>query len=79
LPVHFVDKVDAQKFVSPNEPRACFITSNELNLIPVPKESTQMKIWGWSYNRELSSRLAIDVQSAEAVLTYKRYADRDVP
>lgn len=53
LPVHFVDKVDAQKFISPNEPRACFITSNELNLIPTPKESTQMKIWGWSYNPEL--------------------------
>ena len=54
LPVHFVDKVDVQKFVSTNEPKACFITSNEVNLIPIPKESTQMEIWGWSYNREIT-------------------------
>jgi hypothetical protein len=57
LPVHFVDKVDAQRFISPNEPRACFITSNELNLIPTPKESTEMKIWGWSYNREITPNI----------------------
>lgn len=53
LPVHFVDKVDLKKFVSLNWPRACFITNNELNLIPTPKEDTEMQIWGWSYNWEL--------------------------
>lgn len=56
LPVHFVDKVDVNKFADPWEPRACFITRTELNLIPAPKTSTNMQIWGFNYNWELESQ-----------------------
>jgi hypothetical protein len=31
----------------------CFITRTELNLIPKPKESTKLMIWGFNYNFEL--------------------------
>lgn len=56
LPVHFVDKVDVNKFADPWEPRVCFITRTELNLIPAPKTSTNMQIWGFNYNWELESQ-----------------------
>lgn len=53
LPVHFVDKVDINKFEAQWEPKVCFITRTDLNLIPVPKESTKMQIWGFNYNSNL--------------------------
>lgn len=53
LPVHFVDKVDLNKRESQKEPLACFITRDSLNLIPTPKESTVMQVWGFEYNWEL--------------------------
>lgn len=54
MPVHFVDKVDLNKRESVKEPLACFITRESVNLIPTPKESTQMQIWGFNYNAELT-------------------------
>ena len=54
LPVHFVDKVDLNKRESVKEPLACFITRESVNLIPTPKESTEMQIWGFNYNAELT-------------------------
>ena len=57
LPVHFVDKVDINKFENQWEPKVCFITRKEINLIPMPKTSTVMQIWGWNYNRELQEDL----------------------
>ena len=55
MPVHFVDKVDLNKRESVKEPLACFITRESVNLIPTPKESTQMQIWGFNYNAELTT------------------------
>jgi len=53
LPVHFVDKMNPNDFESDWEPRVCFVTRTDLNLIPKPKENTQMMIWGFNYNYEL--------------------------
>jgi len=55
LPVHFVDKVNPNEWESLKEPLACFITRTELNLIPTPKENTQMQIWGFNYNPMLTT------------------------
>lgn len=55
LPVHFVDKVDLNKRESVKEPLACFITKESLNLIPTPKESTNMQIRWFNYNTELDT------------------------
>lgn len=55
LPVHFVDKVDPNKRESQKESLACFITRESVNLIPTPKESTQMQIWGFNYNAVLAT------------------------
>jgi hypothetical protein len=54
LPVHFVDKVDINRLTELKEPLACFITRTELNLIPAPKYSTQLEIWGFDYNWEIT-------------------------
>ena len=68
LPVHFVDKVDINKFVDPWEPRVCFITRKEINLIPMPKTSTNMQIWGFNYNRPIFQDIwKITVNSVEFV------------
>ena len=53
LPVHFVDKINPNDFEWQWEPRVCFITREDLNLIPAPKESTQMMIWWFNYNWNL--------------------------
>jgi hypothetical protein len=55
LPVRFVDKMDKNVWESEKEPLACFVTRNSVNLIPTPKESTQMEIWGYNYNAELTT------------------------
>lgn len=55
LPVHFVDKVDLNKRESVKEPLACFITRESVNLIPTPKESTEMQIRWFNYNTELAT------------------------
>lgn len=55
LPVRFVDKMDENVWESKKEPLACFITRNSVNLIPTPKESTEMQIWGYNYNDELTT------------------------
>lgn len=55
LPVHFVDKVNPNEWESLKEPLACFITRESVNLIPTPKESTQMQIWGFNYNPVLAT------------------------
>lgn len=57
LPVHFVDKVDLNKRESVKEPLACFITKESLNLIPTPKESTNMQVRWFNYNTEIASDL----------------------
>lgn len=54
IPVHFVDKVHPNQIDATGEPKACFITWNELWLIPYPKEDTRIMIWGWDYNPEFS-------------------------
>lgn len=75
LPVHFVDKVDLNKFMSNEKPRACFITRKEINIIPFPKENTQMEIWGWNYNWYVMPDLwRITVSSVE----YTRSPNNDV-
>lgn len=75
LPVHFVDKVDINKFQSNEKPRACFITRTEINIIPVPKENSQLEIWGFNYNWEILPDLrTITVSSVE----YTRSTDDDV-
>ena len=53
LPVHFVDKINPNDFECNWEPRVCFITQHELNLIPKPKESTKLQVRGFNYNYEL--------------------------
>lgn len=55
LPVHFVDKVDLNAFESTDNTKCCFITRSDLNLIPTPKESTEMQVWGFNYNSELTT------------------------
>ena len=55
LPVHFVDKVGLNKRESEKQPLACFITRESVNLIPTPKESTNMQIWWFNYNEELTT------------------------
>lgn len=53
LPVHFVDKVDINKFENQWAPKVCFITRKEINLIPMPKEDSSLQIWGWNYNQPI--------------------------
>ena len=53
LPIHFVDKMDINRFPDQWEPRLCFIVNNTVNLVPTPKEDTVMLLWGFDYNWEL--------------------------
>lgn len=62
LPVHFVDKVNVNQFEASWAPRACFITRDDINLIPAPKENTTMQVWGWDYNRQVWRDTSIYVQ-----------------
>ena len=54
IPVHFVDKVSPNQFDATGEPKACFISNNSIYLLPVPKEDSQLMIWGFVYNPEFS-------------------------
>lgn len=75
LPIHFVDKVDINKFADQWEPRICFIVNNTINLIPTPKENTEMQLWGFDYNWELTPDLwFITVNNVE----YVRDTSKDV-
>lgn len=75
LDVRFVDKIDVNDFPDHWEPEICFITNNYLNLVPLPKEATQMQIWGYDYNWELEPDLwEITVWWYD----YKRDKDNDV-
>ena len=75
LDVRFVDKIDVNDFPDHWEPEICFITNNYLNLVPLPKEATQMQIWGYDYNWELEPDLwEITVWWHD----YKRDKDNDV-
>lgn len=65
LPIHFVDKIDVNKFPDEWEPRICFVVNNTVNLIPVPKENTQMQLWGFDYNWELKNIPAIECNSVK--------------
>jgi hypothetical protein len=42
-------------FESTSEPMVAFVTRSEINLVPKPKESTRMMIWGWNYNYEINN------------------------
>jgi len=53
IPVHFVDKMNPNDFESTSEPMVAFVTRSDINLVPFPKESTQMMIWGWDYNFDI--------------------------
>lgn len=75
LPVHFVDKVDINKFENQWEPKVCFITRKEINLIPMPKENSSLQIWGWNYNQPIFQDIwKITVNSVE----YVRSPNNDV-
>jgi hypothetical protein len=75
LPVHFVDKVDINKFENQWEPKVCFITRKEINLIPMPKENSSLQIWGWNYNQPIYQDIwKITVNSVE----YTRSPNNDV-
>lgn len=79
LPVHFVDKVDLNKRESVKEPLACFITRTELNLIPTPKSSTKMQIWGFNYS-EIMPFLTITGKTSwndPITATFTRYPQAD--
>ena len=78
LDVRFVDKIDVNDFPDQWEPEICFITNNYLNLVPLPKEATQMQIWGYDYNWELTPYPTITSWVHGDVL-YDRYSDWDVP
>ena len=53
LPIRFVDKIDINDRPNQWEPEICFILNNTIQLMPEPKEATQMIIWGYDYNWEL--------------------------
>ena len=57
LDIRFVDKIDVNDFPDHWEPEICFITNNYINLVPLPKEATQMQLWGYNYNPELQPDL----------------------
>lgn len=54
IPVHFVDKVNPNQFDANGEPKVCFISNNNIYLLPAPKEDTQLMIWWFVYNPEFS-------------------------
>lgn len=75
LDVRFVDKIDVNDFPDKWEPEICFITNTNLNLVPIPKEATQMQLWGYDYNWELEPDLwSITVDNKK----YKRDKNDDV-
>lgn len=74
LPVHFVDKVAPWQFVASGEPQACFITNNDIDIIPAPKENSQMMIWWFVYNPEFSIIPWIEKSTVE----YRRNALGDI-
>jgi len=78
LPVHFVDKVNPNKRESIKEPLACFITRDSVNLIPTPKESTQMQIWWFNYNKEIYPEMQIVISGGTYTKTYGRKSEWDV-
>lgn len=57
LDIRFVDKIDVNDFPDQWEPEICFITNNYINLVPLPKEATQMQLWWYNYNQELQPDL----------------------
>lgn len=79
LPIHFVDKIDINHRPDDWEPRICFIVNNTVNLIPTPKENTQMQLWGFDYNWEIYNIPAIETnynkfyRNTEFDLTGKTY------
>lgn len=77
LPVHFVDKVNPNQFDAQWEPRACFITRHDLNLIPAPKTDTTMQIWGWNYNLELTDEISIEATFPSWPVQYWRNPEAD--
>ena len=75
LDVRFIDKIDINDFPNQWEPEICFLCNNTLNLIPEPKESTVMQIWGYDYNWELAPDIwFITVNNVE----YQRSRNSDV-
>lgn len=52
IPVHFVDKMNPNDFESKSDTMVAFVTRSDITLVPTPKESTNMMIWGWNYNYE---------------------------
>lgn len=75
LPIHYVDKIDMNKWADQWEPRICFLLNNTINLLPVPKTNTVMQLWGYDYNWELFPDLwKITVGWKE----YTRDKDKDV-
>lgn len=57
LPIHYVDKIDMNKWADQWEPRICFLLNNTINLLPLPKTNTVMQLWGYDYNWELQPDL----------------------
>ena len=75
IDVRFIDKIDINDFPNQWEPEICFLCNNTLNLVPEPKTATQMIIYGYDYNWELTPDLwEITVWWHD----YKRDRDNDV-
>ena len=75
IDVRFIDKIDINDFPNQWEPEICFLCNNTLNLVPEPKTATQMIIYGYDYNWELTPDLwEITVWWHD----YKRDKDNDV-
>lgn len=75
IDVRFIDKIDINDFPNQWEPEICFLCNNTLNLVPEPKTATQMIIYGYDYNWELTPDLwEITVWWDD----YKRDKDNDV-
>lgn len=63
LPVRFVEKMEKNEIVDQWEPRLCYIVNDTLNLVPTPKENSQMQIWGYDFNREITKASADDLET----------------
>ena len=63
IDVRFIDKIDINDIPNEWEPRICYLTWTTLNLIPEPKTSTVLQLWGYDYNNELTSASWDDVEA----------------
>lgn len=63
LPIHFVEKMDINSIPNDWEPRLCFMTNSDITLVPEPKRTANLQIWGYDFNRELTKASADDLEA----------------